>query len=80
MPSTTVIDNDLNKLINFYLGIKVNKQVPKTELLEFDKNNFIDNLERAGLVFDPVLVNRFIASLLTKPFVIFTGLSGSSKT
>ena len=80
MPSTTVIDNDLNKLINFYLGIKVNKQVPKTELLEFDKNNFIDNLERAGLVFDPVLVNRFIASLLTKPFVIFTGLSGSGKT
>ena len=32
------------------------------------------------LSFNEELVNRFISSLLTKPFVILTGLSGSGKT
>ncbi len=34
----------------------------------------------AGLHIDPSLIQRFIASLLTKRFVILTGLSGSGKT
>lgn len=80
LPDIAIIDNDLNKLINFYLNIKETKQVAKTKFVEFDENNFIDNLENAGLLFNPILVNRFISSLLTKPFVILTGLSGSGKT
>ncbi|MCG2459392.1 AAA family ATPase [Flavobacteriaceae bacterium F89] len=34
----------------------------------------------AGLRYDGKLITRYIASLLTKPFVILTGLSGSGKT
>lgn len=38
------------------------------------------DLVSAGLQYDPDLVCRFVAALLTKPFVILTGLSGSGKT
>jgi 5-methylcytosine-specific restriction endonuclease McrBC GTP-binding regulatory subunit McrB len=34
----------------------------------------------AGLIFSPQLIQRFVASLCTKPFVICSGLSGSGKT
>jgi hypothetical protein len=34
----------------------------------------------AGLVFSDQLIQRFVASLFTKPFVICSGLSGSGKT
>jgi hypothetical protein len=34
----------------------------------------------AGLIFSQQLIQRFIASLCTKPFVICSGLSGSGKT
>lgn len=34
----------------------------------------------SGLIFSSVLLSRFTASLLAKPFVILTGLSGSGKT
>jgi hypothetical protein len=56
----------------------------------FNKNNEKGNLglvkdfkidaENQGLIFSPFLIKRYIASLATKPFVIFTGLSGSGKT
>jgi len=36
--------------------------------------------QKAGLIFSPQLIQRFIASLCTKPFVICSGLSGSGKT
>jgi hypothetical protein len=38
------------------------------------------NAEAAGLVFSAQIIQRFVASLCTKPFVILTGLSGSGKT
>jgi 5-methylcytosine-specific restriction protein B len=34
----------------------------------------------SGLIFSSQLIQRFVASLCTKPFVICTGLSGSGKT
>lgn len=37
-------------------------------------------VERSGLQYDDALVNRFVAALSAKPFVILTGLSGSGKT
>jgi 5-methylcytosine-specific restriction protein B len=56
----------------------------------FNKNNEKGNLglvkdfkidaENQGLIFSPFLIKRYTASLATKPFVIFTGLSGSGKT
>lgn len=43
-------------------------------------NSFNESLKKAGLIYSPQLIARFIASLTTKPFVILTGLSGSGKT
>lgn len=41
---------------------------------------FISDLQNSGLIYKKNLLSRFIASLLTKPFVLLTGLSGSGKT
>lgn len=46
----------------------------------FNSNNFKQNLINAGLLFQEKLTTRFISSLITKPFVILSGLSGSGKT
>lgn len=43
-------------------------------------NAFQIGLSNAGLQYSKKLITRFIASLLTKPFLILTGLSGSGKT
>lgn len=43
-------------------------------------SDFLNSLSIVGLQFTDLLVTRFCASLLTKPFVILTGLSGSGKT
>jgi len=46
----------------------------------FEYNQFQIKTQLAGLIFSPQLIQRFIASLCTKPFVICSGLSGSGKT
>jgi hypothetical protein len=56
--------------------------------LEDDRKNdnlqlsieFNNHLEETKLQFSHNLVNRFISSLLSKPFIVLTGLSGSGKT
>lgn len=42
--------------------------------------SFQRDAKEVGLIFPNQLVQRYIASLYTKPFVILTGLSGSGKT
>ena len=46
----------------------------------FNIMSFENNLSNTGLVYSKTHIKRFIASLVTKPFVILTGLSGSGKT
>lgn len=48
--------------------------------IKFEYQQFSENLQQSGLLFSSKVVVRFISSLLTKPFVILTGLSGSGKT
>ena len=48
--------------------------------IDFDIKSFQDDCKSAGLVYSDKLITRFVGSLLTKPFVILTGLSGSGKT
>jgi DNA polymerase III delta prime subunit len=48
--------------------------------INFTHKSFHKKTEEAGLIFSPQLIQRFIASLCTKPFVICSGLSGSGKT
>lgn len=80
LPTEELIDIDLNKLIEAYLNNKVLIEFEKKETLPFDKQSFIDCLSNAGLLLNPKLITRFISSLITKPFVILSGLSGSGKT
>jgi 5-methylcytosine-specific restriction protein B len=66
----------LSKYMDF-LKQKNNIEIVKDE---FEIEPFLFSILQAGLIFSPQLVKRFIASLLTKPFVICSGLSGSGKT
>ncbi|OQA99781.1 MAG: hypothetical protein BWY22_00220 [Bacteroidetes bacterium ADurb.Bin217] len=47
---------------------------------EFNFKSLHQSTQAAGLIFSPQLIQRFVASLCTKPFVICSGLSGSGKT
>jgi hypothetical protein len=55
---------------------KIAKEEYKINLLKA----FQESTKSAGLIFAPQLIQRYIASLTTKPFVILSGLSGSGKT
>ncbi len=55
-------------------GITKIKQIP------FSIDNFLSDLFSINLRFASDFIARFVAALLTKPFVILTGLSGSGKT
>lgn len=68
---------------NSKLGIsqyKLNDIDSKSFEVAFNIENFYHCCEISGLNYTPQLITRFIASLLTKPFLILTGLSGSGKT
>lgn len=79
-PNEDIIESDLDKLIEFYLGNNTQPKVKHEEPVRFDKNHFINALSNSGLLLSTNLVTRFISSLITKPFVILSGLSGSGKT
>lgn len=87
------IDDDLNEIITIYKAIssiptstqkeKSKKMVDlknATKQIKFDINSFQEKAIESGLIFSSQLVNRFVASLCAKPFVICSGLSGSGKT
>lgn len=48
--------------------------------MQFDLYKFSDDLKNSGLIFSKQIIQRFLSSLCTKPFVICSGLSGSGKT
>ncbi len=80
LPNERVINDELNFLIKLYLENTSKTIFQLEESLPFDIRLFNKNLEDSGLIFHDKLITRFIASLLTKPFVILSGLSGSGKT
>ena len=47
---------------------------------EFSIQSIINLIEATGLKYSPLLIKRFVFSLMTKPFVILSGLAGSGKT
>jgi 5-methylcytosine-specific restriction protein B len=74
MPRAILGKNNYLKFLNGLLGKISNNQI------EFKIESFQLAIKEAGLIFSPQLIQRFIASLWTKPFVICSGLSGSGKT
>jgi 5-methylcytosine-specific restriction protein B len=73
------IESDLLEIIDLY-----KKFFSESKALDYAKDNFLGSLESSisssQLHFNRKNLDRFTASLLTKPFVILTGLSGSGKT
>jgi energy-coupling factor transporter ATP-binding protein EcfA2 len=70
-----------NIIDNFFDNVVLNHfNTPPNSFVKFDINEMIQFLDFSGLNYNPTLLKRFTASLLTKPFVILTGLSGSGKT
>ncbi|MBN7816653.1 McrB family protein [Algoriphagus pacificus] len=69
------------KLFRLIKGLKVNfetkNEIPQEEL---NTNSFHSSLKEANLIFEKELLTRFVGSLMAKPFLILTGLSGSGKT
>lgn len=82
LPSEEVIERDLRDIINQYLKLTetTNFKASNTTQFKFTLSTLINDLEKSNLVYNNHLIARFTASLLTKPFVILTGLSGSGKT
>jgi 5-methylcytosine-specific restriction protein B len=74
-----IIDTNLSDIIGAYK--KTDGQNVKPKNLDLYRYlNFQRSALNGGLFFSEKLSLRFTASLLTKPFVILTGLSGSGKT
>ena len=81
------VDNNYNLNIYFEKDFleKFNLNI---DFFDFEKDYDFEILPKlfrkttneSGLIFSLDLVNRFVASLCTKPFVICSGLSGSGKT
>jgi hypothetical protein len=67
---------------NYMEFLQSTRETPKmNKKMQFDKIElFHKKTKQAGLIFSPQIIQRFIASLCTKPFVICSGLSGSGKT
>lgn len=74
------INNDLNRLISIYKTNPTESNSASLPKETFSKTAFQSSALEAGYYIVEMLCNRFCASLLTKPFVILTGLSGSGKT
>lgn len=75
-----------NNYIKFLRELTKQKKVSSENLTilgnqkEFKLSDFHNDCKKAGLIYSDKLITRFVSSLLTKPFVILTGLSGSGKT
>lgn len=50
------------------------------EQIPFEMMTLIKNIKRTGLLYEEKLIKRYVCSLMTKPFVILSGLAGSGKT
>jgi 5-methylcytosine-specific restriction enzyme B len=82
-----IIQDTILNLKDFYISLlpidKTKKEVNKIKLisqLPFDINRIKSQIKLSGLQLSDKFISRFVCSLLTKPFVILTGLSGSGKT
>lgn len=74
-----VTEND-KLLIKQLNDIFITEEKPVLEQVPFSIDKMIEYIDKTGLIYSPSLIKRFAFSLLTKPFVILSGLAGSGKT
>jgi 5-methylcytosine-specific restriction protein B len=70
--------NDYKEMVERLEGL-FNPQV-KIEQIPFNMPTVIEDIRKTGLLYDDKLIQRYACSLMTKPFVILSGLAGSGKT
>ena len=76
-PQFTIIkDNSVFQLISS--SIKINST--KIKQVDFSIEQVIKDYQNSGVIYSDQLITRYISSLVTKPFVLLSGLSGSGKT
>ena len=75
------VNQDLNDLIEIYKD-ELSQEIlkPQVESVSYNVSVAIKSIDDAGLKFNKQLVERFSSLILTKPFMLLTGLSGSGKT
>ena len=81
------INNDLGDILDqyrqsaiLYKNNKVDLFNSKKQAASIDISSFYESCKKTGLVFNYSIIQRFLSSLVTKPFVLLSGLSGSGKT
>ena len=82
------IQKDIDQLIDIYLGIISSSKSPrnnnsikeKGSNADFSIREFIKLIKQTGLVYSDNLIKRFAFSLMSKRFLILSGLAGSGKT
>lgn len=80
LPAEEIIESDLQEIIQKYIQQFVSASTKRNGNDEFSVTALLNDLSYSNLLFSDHLVKRFTAALATKPFVIFSGLSGSGKT
>jgi len=69
-----------NAWVAFNSNTEISFEVENYDFEDFNIKDFNIKITESGLVFSESIITRFVSSLLTKPFVLLTGLSGSGKT
>lgn len=80
LPNSDIMDRDLEEILAIYRSTVSDNIDKNMDSNKFNLSQFNEDLVESGLIYSELLVTRFAAALLTKPFVILTGLSGSGKT
>lgn len=82
LPLEKTLELDLDDIIEIYKSQFSDKSTLKVDkpFEPFSITLLQSDILKSGLIFSEKLISRFVSSLLTKPFVLLTGLSGSGKT
>jgi 5-methylcytosine-specific restriction protein B len=80
LPANEILDDDLNKIIEQYEAIDIKTDALAVNQRDLNISSFHHDCINANLKLSTHLITRYISSLVTKPFVLLTGLSGSGKT
>lgn len=75
-----LIESGLNSNLQKDTSKKVTKLIRHKDQGCFTIKAFSESLNNTNLSFSEILITRFVTSLITKPFVLLNGLSGSGKT
>lgn len=77
-------DSTIYKLCEFYFKKRISviskDDINRFAIIPFEHTSYINMLAGSRIKLSEKLVLRFITSIITKPFVLLSGLSGSGKT